>query len=62
MKPSASTVKPEFVTSISTTEFLTGTISFEFGTVVNSITVEAAALILDIDEIFNELIVIWPVV
>ena len=45
-KVSASAVTVEFAVSISNTWSRTGTISFEAGWVVNSITVEAAPLIL----------------
>ena len=38
-----------------------GTTSFELGVTVNSITVEAEPLIFDIEAMFNEFSVIWPV-
>jgi len=44
-----------FATSISNTWFLIGTISFELGLTVISITVEAAPRIFSIFETFNEL-------
>ena len=44
----------EFETSISITWFLTGTISFDFGVAVNSITLETTPLIFDIEATFNE--------
>ena len=46
--------------SISMTCPLTGTISFELGVVVTSISVDAEPLIFSIDEILIELIVIEP--
>ena len=51
----------EFAISISNIWSLTGTMSFEDGCTVNSITLEALPLIFDIVVTCNELIVIAPV-
>ena len=48
--------------SISIIWSLTGTTSFEFGVTVNSIVVDVAPLIFDIEATFKELSVICPVV
>ena len=60
-KVSAVTDILEFAVSISKIWSLTGTISFEAGSTVTSITVDEAPLIFSTLEIFKELIVIWPV-
>ena len=49
---SGSTFTTEFSISISIIWSLTGTISFEFGLVINSITEEVSPLISSIEEIF----------
>ena len=54
------TVKVLFATSISTTWALTGTMSFELGVTVNSITLEAEPLIFSILAIVKALIATEP--
>ena len=60
-KLSAVTVTVEFAISISTIWSLTGTTSLELGVTINSTTVEVVPLIFDILAMFNELIIIAPV-
>ena len=58
---SASTVTELFATSISNTWFLIGTISFEFGLTVTSITVEATPLTFSMLDTFKEFTSTLPV-
>ena len=60
-KVSALTVIDELAVSISNIWSLTGTTSFELGTTVNSILVEAAPLIFSTLKTLKEFIVIAPV-